>query len=61
MSFMCSSVIGVEAARMNAIGWSLGDMRDLELMMILISFPECEHSLLDVSMELKKGGYIKPN
>jgi len=38
---------GVKVARMNVMGWRLGDIEGafLDLMMILISFPECEHSL----------------
>jgi len=45
--------MGVKEARMNATGWRLGDIEGafLELMMILISFQ-------NVSVEVKKGGYI---
>ena len=53
MSLLCSSMTGVEVARMNAIVESLGDVEELilELMMILITFP----------VEVKKGGCIKQN
>ena len=53
MSFLHTSMTGVKAARMNAMGWRSGDIEGatLELMMILISFQ-------NVSVEVKKGGYI---
>jgi len=38
---------GVEVSRMNAIEWSLGDVGGFQLMMILISFPENECTVMD--------------
>jgi len=55
-------VTGVEAARMNAIECSSGDMRDfLRADDDLGVLPESEHSLLDVSVEVKKRGSISQN
>jgi len=51
---------GVEVARMNAM-WRSGDIEGafLELMMILISFQNVSIAFfIDVSIEVKKGGYI---
>jgi len=52
MSFVTGGVPGL-----NAIEWSLGDMRNfLELMMILYPFQNMSIALFNMSIEIKKGG-----
>src|SRR5882724_8512326 len=64
-SLVCSSVMGVEDARMTSIKRERSDGVKIsqELMNALFSktFKIYEHSPLDASIEVKKGGYIQVN
>ena len=61
MSFLFSSMTGVEAARMNAMGWRLGDIEGafLELMVILISFQNVSIDVFRHECRGQEGGYIQ--
>ena len=51
---------GGQSSQDECCGWRLGDIEGafLELMMILMSFQNMSEAFLDVSIEVKKGGYI---